>query len=59
MGMIIVEDKTHKRLTKYKKKPLLKNLHPTGKISHSMIIDAGLDALDAEEKRIKHVGTVM
>lgn len=59
MGMIIVDDKVHKRLLRYKKKPLLKLSHPKGKITHSMIIDAGLDALDEMEAGLKKVGTVV
>lgn len=59
MGMMLVDDKTHSRLLRYKKNPLLREKHPKGKITHSMIIEAGLDALDESIKSTKRTGSVI
>lgn len=46
MGMAQLADTTQKRLNRYKKKRYFKELFPKGKITHSMVIDLALDALD-------------
>lgn len=53
MGMTQLADKTQQRLNRYKKKPIMKEFHPKGKITHSMVIDMALDALDEKIERKK------